>query len=395
MINLRKMFLSSLGQTSESPLCIEIERAEGIYMYGPNGKRYTDLIAGVSVSNVGHCHPHVVEAICKQASTYMHLMVYGEFIQSPQLLFAQKLQSLLPPSLSVVYPVNSGSEANEGALKLAKRYTGRTEIIAFKNAYHGGTHGALSVMGNEYFKQAFRPLLPDIRFLDFNKIEDLEKITNKTACVIIEPMQGEAGAVVPRNNFLSKLRDRCSEMGSLLIFDEVQTGFGRLGTYFGFQKYGVVPDIITFAKGMGGGMPMGAFVSSEKIMTTLTFNPVLGHITTFGGHPVSCAAALACMEVLDKEQLVPLVDNKAKIFRKELSDAPIEEIRGEGLLMAVELGSSNRFQKFMRLAYESGIASDGFLFCPTAFRIAPPLIISEQQIIETCFKLKKILKQVN
>lgn len=394
MSNLRQLFLRHLGQTSDAPSAIEIDRAEGIYLYGPDGKRYTDLIAGVSVSNVGHCHPRVVKAVSDQAARYMHLMVYGEYVQAPQAVYAKRLSELLPHSLSVSYLVNSGSEANEGALKLAKRYTGRTELIAFKQAYHGGTHGALSLMGDEYYRNAFRPLLPDVRHLAFNDPEQLSQITERTACVLVEPLQGEAGAIAPLGDFLHLLRRRCTETGALLIFDEIQTGFGRLGEWFALQRYGVVPDILTLAKGMGGGMPIGAFVSSPEIMRTLQFNPVLGHITTFGGHPVSCAAALATLDVLIDEQLIGSVGQKASLFRKELAGAALEGIRGEGLLMAVELGSADRLQRFIKKAFEHGIATDWFIYCNTAFRIAPPLIITEEQIQETCRELCKVLAAV-
>jgi acetylornithine/succinyldiaminopimelate/putrescine aminotransferase len=364
-------------------------------MYGPDGKRYIDLIAGVSVSNVGHCHPEVVRAVCEQTSRYMHLMVYGEFIQSPQALYAAKLVSLLPENLSNVYFVNSGSEANEGAVKLAKRYTGRQETIAFRRAYHGSTQGALSLMSDECFHNAFRPLLPDVRLIDFNRFDDLSQISERTACVIVEPMQGEAGAIAPDEGFLQALRQRCSQTGALLIFDEVQTGFGRLGTLFAFERYGVVPDILTSAKSMGGGMPLGAFIASKTIMNSLQTNPALGHITTFGGHPVSCAAGLAALEVVLSENLMSSVENKAALFRKHLNDADIEEIRGDGLLMAVELGTTERLMKFIRLAYESGVATDWFLYNSSSFRITPPLIIDDAQIEEVCDILKKVLKTVS
>jgi acetylornithine/succinyldiaminopimelate/putrescine aminotransferase len=380
-----------MGQTSDAPLCLEIARAEGIYMYAPDGKRYIDLIAGVSVSNVGHCHPKVVEAVREQAGKYMHLMVYGEFVQAPQALFADKLTRLLSPKLSSVYFVNSGSEANEGALKLAKRYTGRSEIVAFNKAYHGGTHGALSLMGDEYFRNAFRPLLPEVRRLDFNDFDQLKQITERTACVMIEPLQGEAGAVTAVPGFLNELRKRCNETGALLIFDEVQTGFGRLGSMFAFQKYGVIPDILTLAKGMGGGMPIGAFVASNEIMKTLQFNPVLGHITTFGGHPVSCAAALASLEVIESEQLIDGVKKKSALFRKLLQKTDIQAIRGEGLLLAVELDSPERLRRFIRKSCENGLVTDLFIFCDTAFRIAPPLIMTEEQIEESCDIIEKTI----
>ncbi|MDR1055496.1 MAG: aspartate aminotransferase family protein [Prevotellaceae bacterium] len=394
MQNLRQLFLNHLGQTSSSPMLIEIERAQGIYMYSPTGKRYVDLIAGVSVSNVGHCHPKVVAAVKEQAEKHMHLMVYGEYVQSPQVLYAQKLTALLPCSLSSVYFINSGSEANEGALKLAKRYTGRTEIIACKHCYHGGTHGVLSIFGNEYYRNSFRPLLPDVRHINFNSFDDLSLISNRTACVIVEPQQGEAGAIAPHNNYLQQLRKRCTEVGALLIFDEVQTGFGRLGYLFAFQKYNVIPDIFTIAKAMGGGMPIGAFVSSQEIMSKLTYNPVLGHITTFGGHPVSCAAALASLEVILDEKLIETVDTKAALFRKLLAPAKIDDIRGDGLLMAIELGSPERLQRFIKAAFEAGIATDWFIFCSSAFRIAPPLIITESEIEEVCSTLIKVINNV-
>ncbi|MDR2382442.1 MAG: aspartate aminotransferase family protein [Prevotellaceae bacterium] len=391
-MNLRHLFLTCQAQTSPAPFGIEIDRAEGVYMYGPDGKRYIDLVAGVSVSNVGHCHPDVVEAVNEQVSRYMHLMVYGEFIQSPQVLYAAKLVALLPENLSNVYFVNSGSEANEGALKLAKRFTGRQEIIGFRNAYHGGTHGVLSLTSDECFRHAFRPLLPDVRLLDFNNFDHLSQISERTACVIAEPMQGEAGAIVPETGFLQSLRQRCSQTGTLLVFDEVQTGFGRLGRLFAFEKYGVVPDILTVAKSMGGGMPLGAFISSKTIMDSLQTNPALGHITTFGGHPVSCAAGLAALDVILSENLISSVESKAGLFRKLLKDSDIEDIRGEGLLMAVELGKAERLSKFIRLAYENGIATDWFLFNNSSFRIAPPLIINDSQIEEACEILKTVLK---
>jgi acetylornithine/succinyldiaminopimelate/putrescine aminotransferase len=392
-MNLRHLFLTCQAQTSSAPFGIEIVRAEGVYMYGPEDKRYIDLIAGVSVSNTGHCHPDVVAAVREQVSKYMHLMVYGEYIQSPQALYAAKLVSLLPENLSNIYFVNSGSEANEGALKLAKRYTRRQEIIGFRNAYHGSTHGALSLTSDECYRNAFRPLLSDVRLLDFNNFGHLSQISERTACVIVEPVQGEAGAIVPEEGFLQSLRQRCSQTGTLLIFDEVQTGFGRLGKLFAFEKYDVVPDILTLAKSLGGGMPLGAFISSKTIMDSLQTNPALGHITTFGGHPVSCAAGLASLNVILSDELTSSVASKAALFRKLLDDADIEEIRGEGLLMAVELGKTERLMKFIRLAYENGIATDWFLYNSSSFRIAPPLIIDEAQINETCCILKKTLNE--
>lgn len=378
----REIFYRNLALPSTQPLGIEIERADGIWLYTPDGRRYADMVSGVSVSNVGHCHPKVVEAVTRQAQTYMHLMVYGEMIQAPQTQLARRLTSLLPSSLNSVYLVNSGSEAIEGAMKLAKRFTHRSEICSFKNAYHGGTQGALSILGSESLKYAFRPLLPGIRQLRFNCIDDLALIDEKVACVIVEPVQAEAGVILPENDFLLKLRERCSETGTLLVFDEVQTGFGRTGFMFACQKFNVVPDILCLAKAMGGGMPIGAFVASDEIMHSLTHNPVLGHITTFGGHPVSCAAALASLEVIVEEKLTETVETKAQIFVSKLKGHPrVKEIRQAGLLVAVDLHSERELdQAFTRLT-ENGLITDRFLFYPSAFRIAPPLTITEDECL--------------
>lgn len=384
MISQRQLFLQHVGQTSDFPLQLEIDRAEGIYMFDRDGKSYIDLISGVSVSNLGHLHPQVVQAVKEQSEKYMHLMVYGEYIQSPQVEYARLLSDFLPEELNSVYFVNSGSEAIEGALKLAKRYTGRSEIVAYKNAYHGSTHGALSVMGNEEFKNAFRPLLPQVKFIQFNKEEDLELITEKTACVLVETVQGEAGIRVPQDNYLQKLRKRCDEVGALLILDEIQTGFGRTGNLFGFQEFNVKPDIFTIAKGMGGGMPIGAFVSSNEIMSSFKTNPILGHITTFGGHPVSCAAALASLKVLTSQDIIADVKRKGELFRKKLNHPEIKEIRGIGLFMAVELRNFDQVKKVIDIAVEKGLVTDWFLFHDSAFRIAPPLIIANQEIEKAC-----------
>lgn len=384
MISQRQLFLQHVGQTSDFPLQLEIDRAEGIYMFDRNGKSYIDLISGVSVSNLGHLHPEVVKAVKEQSEKYMHLMVYGEYIQSPQVEYARLLSDYLPKTLSSVYFVNSGSEAIEGALKLAKRYTGRSEIVAFKNAYHGSTHGALSVMGNEEFKNAFRPLLPQVNFINFNKEEELELITEKTACVLVETVQGEAGIRIPQNNYLQKLRKRCDEVGALLILDEIQTGFGRTGNLFGFEEFNIEPDIFTIAKGMGGGMPVGAFVSSNEIMSSFKTNPILGHITTFGGHPVSCAAALASLKVLTSHNIIGDVKRKGELFRKNLNHPEIKEIRGIGLFMAVELRDYDQVKKVIDIAVEKGLVTDWFLFHDSAFRIAPPLIITDQEIKKAC-----------
>ena len=395
MISLRNLFLQHVAQTSESPIGIEVERAEGIFIYDYSGKGYLDLISGISVSSIGHGNPKVINAVKTQAERYLHLMVYGEYIQAPQVEYAKALTDRLPKSLSQVYFVNSGSEANEGALKLAKRYNGRTELVGFVKAYHGSTHGALSMMGDEEFKNAFRPLLPDTRHLPFNDIESLNQITTRTAAVLVEPIQGEAGAIVPSPDFLVALRNRCNETGALLIFDEVQTGFGRTGSLFAFQKLGVVPDIFTIAKGMGGGMPIGAFVSSMEIMQCLKSNPILGHITTFGGHPVSCAAALATLNVLIENSCIEEVESKELQFRQLLVHPFIKEIRGVGLLLAVELGDAALVQQLIKGCFSRGVIVDWFLFCDTAFRIAPPLIITKEQIAMACKAIIESLDEID
>ncbi len=378
----KELFLTHLGQTSQNPMAIEIERAEGVYMYGPNGERYMDLVSGVSVSNLGHHHKEITEAIKNQVDKYMHLMVYGEIIQEPQLKFAELLSKQLPESLNSVYLVNSGSEAIEGAMKLAKRLSGRSEIISCKNAYHGGTHGALSIMGSEKYKTAFRPLLPGTSLITYNDLEELQLITKKTACVIIEPVQGEGGIISPKDGYLKALRERCDETETLLIFDEIQTGFGRTGSLFAFMKYNVVPDIMCIAKAMGGGMPIGGFVTSTERMNSLTNNPELGHITTFGGHPVSSAAAYAHLKYLvDNPQIINQAEAKALMFKQRLENHPlVEEIRHDGLYMAVKLKTKNAIENILALAAEKGIISDLFLFEDSSFRISPPLIISEEEI---------------
>jgi len=389
MPSLKQLFYNHQGRTSNEPIGIEIVNSEGIYLYDKNGKEYIDLVSGVSVSNLGHKHPQIIKAIKDQLDKYSHLMVYGEFIQEPQVRFAELLANNIPDPLDTTYFVNSGSEAIEGALKLAKRYTGRSHILAFKNAYHGSTHGAMSVMGSEFFKTAYRPLLPDIEFLEFNNEADLERINSKTACVLVEPIQGEGGIISPKNNFLTKLRKACDKTGTLLIFDEIQTGFGRTGSLFAFQKYKVIPDIFTIAKAMGGGMPIGGFVSSKRIMDTLTFKPILGHITTFGGHPVSAAAALENLNILINDpNLIQQAENKAVLFKQELKAIPsIKEIRYDGLYMAIDLGKSFPIEKIMQEMYNQGIISDLFLFYEGAFRISPPLVISNDEIMEACKRI--------
>jgi acetylornithine/N-succinyldiaminopimelate aminotransferase len=393
MLTNRQLFLQYLGQTSASPLLIEISSAKGVYMYGPDGTEYLDLISGVSVSNTGHCHPKVVEAVREQAGNYMHLMVYGEIIQSPQVKYAERLADLLPASLHSCYFVNSGSEAVEGALKLAKRFTGRSRIIYFKNAYHGSTHGALSIQGNENFRNAFRPTLPDTWQININEPAGLSLIDRNTACVIIEPVQGEAGVIAAEEWFLKELRAGCSENGALLVFDEIQTGFGRTGSMFSFEKTGVIPDILLLAKSLGGGMPLGAFISSNEIMSSLITNPSLGHITTFGGHPVCCAAGLAALEVIINENLISKSIPLSALFREKLVHPLISKIRGEGLLLAVELADPAYVDFAVANAPRYGIIIDYFLFCSNAFRIAPPLIISEKEGSRACELLLRLLDE--
>ena len=395
---LRKQFLRHVAQTSPAPQLIEVARAEGVFFYTPEGKPYYDLVSGVSVNNVGHGNRAVVEAVQRQAADYMHIMVYGEMVERPQVEFARLLAESLPEPLDSVYFLNSGAEAVEGALKLAKRYTARTEMISMRRAYHGSTHGAMSMMGQpegEEWKCAFRPLLPDTKAIRFNNIEDLSLITERTACVLCEPVQGEAGVIPPADGYLQALRQRCTEGGALLIFDEIQTGMGRTGEMFAMQKYGVTPDIVCLAKALGGGMPLGAFISSQKIMSTLTHNPVLGHITTFGGHPVCCAAGLAAMRFLQDNKVVEDVERKGALYEELLKDHPaVKEIRRSGMLLAVELGESEKLYKIMDLFIEEGILSDWFLFCDTAFRISAPLVISDEEISDSVRIIRNCLDRL-
>ena len=384
MLTLRQLFLANNAQTTDFPLLLEFERAEGVYMFDAAGKPYLDLISGIGVSSLGHGNPYVINAIKDQLDKYMHLMVYGEYVQTPQVRFAEKLVSLLPGDLSSVYFVNSGAEAIEGALKLAKRYTGRSDIVACHNSYHGSTHGALSVMGNEAYKQAYRPLLPGVNFIRFNQMDDLKLITEKTACVVIETIQGEAGIRVPDITYMQALRKRCSLTGTLLILDEIQAAFGRTGKLFAFEHFNMQPDILVLAKALGGGMPIGAFIASNKIMSSLKENPILGHITTFGGHPVCCAAGLAALEVLIDEDLAEQVDAKSALFRELLIHPTIKEVRGKGLMLAVELESFELNKKIIDHCIANGIIVDWFLHCSNAMRIAPPLIISHNDIRKAC-----------
>ena len=384
MLNLRQLFLSHNAQTTDFPLSLEIVRAEGLYLYDKDDKSYLDLISGIGVSSIGHRHPKVVEAIKKQADEYLHLMVYGEYIQSPQTLLAAKLATLLPNNLSSVYLVNSGSEAIEGAMKLAKRYTGKTHIIACKDSYHGSTQGALSIMGNESYKQAYRPLLPDIEFIEFGNIKDLEKITPATAAIFLETIQGEAGIRLASNEFWQSIRQKCNETGTLLVLDEIQCGIGRSGKFSAFDHYGIVPDILILAKALGGGMPIGAFISSPKIMNSLKENPILGHITTFGGHPLNCAAALATLGVMESENLIESVTEKGKLFQELLVHPEIISFRGEGLMLAIQLKDFEFNKKVIDRCIENGVIVDWFLHCSDSMRIAPPLTISEIEIRKAC-----------
>lgn len=395
---LRKQFLAHVAQTSPSPMLVEVARAEGVFFYTPEGKRYYDLVAGVSVSNVGHANGAVVRAVQEQAARYMHVMVYGELVETPQVAYAARIAELLPGELESVYFVNSGAEAVEGALKLAKRFTRRTEMISMRRAYHGSTHGAMSMMGTpegEAWKGAFRPLLPDVRAIEFNDVEALSAITERTACVLVEPVQGEAGVRLPQPGYLEALRRRCDQTGTLLIFDEIQTGMGRTGAMFASLKYGVTPDIVCLAKAFGGGMPLGAFVARHEVMDTLQHDPVLGHITTFGGHPVCCAAGLAALTYLQENRLVEQVEQKGALFEALLSDHPtVREIRRAGLLLAVELGRSEPLYQIMELFKEAGILSDWFLYCDTAFRISPPLTISEDEIRDSARIIRECLDKL-
>jgi acetylornithine/succinyldiaminopimelate/putrescine aminotransferase len=392
MISPRQLFLRHQAQTTDFPLMLEIERAEGVYMYGPQGQQYLDLISGIGVSNVGHRHPAVVQAIEEQLGRYLHLMVYGEVIQSPQVQLAVALRDTLPPNLDCTYFVSSGSEAVEGAIKLAKRVTGRTELISAHQAYHGSTHGSLSLNGSERFKQAFRPLLPGIRHLRYNHPDDLRLITSRTAAVVLETVQGEAGVRAPENHYLTQVRERCDRTGALLILDEIQTGFGRTGTFWAFEQFGVVPDILVCAKGMGGGMPIGAFISSSEIMSALKHDPILGHITTFGGHPVSCAASLATLRTVREGNLLAEVARKAELFRELLAHPQIREIRSCGLLMAAEFASFDRLKTVIDRAISLGVLTDWFLFCDNSMRIAPPLTITEEEIRHACRLIRQAME---
>lgn len=393
-ITQRQLFLKHVAQTSDTPLLgldLNIVKAKGITLTDVHGKEYVDLISGISVSNVGHCHPEVVDAIQKQSEKYMHLMVYGEFNQTPQVSYAKLLCSVLPPSLNSVYFTTSGSESIEGAMKLAKRATGRAEIISFNNSYHGSTQGALSLMGDEQFKNAFRPLLPGTKQLEFNNASQLDQITTSTAAVVIEPIQGEAGVRVGDKSFVEALKKKCEETGALLILDEIQTGFGRTGTLFAFERYGIVPDVLCIAKGMGGGLPIGAFVASKELMSTLSQNPILGHINTFGGNAVCVAAAEATLKIILRDKLHARAKEIETVIRKNLVHPKIKELRIIGALGAIEFGSEEQSMKVCKFLIENGVITDWFLFCPTALRIAPPLIITNEELESSCIRIVRNL----
>jgi acetylornithine/succinyldiaminopimelate/putrescine aminotransferase len=383
-MNQKQIFLAHQAQTTHFPLMMEMAKAEGNYIYDTDGKKYLDLISGISVSHLGHGNPAVKEAIKNQVDDYMHLMVYGEFIQSPQIKLSQKLSLLLPNNLDCIYLVNSGAEATDGALKLAKRITKKSKIIANKNSYHGSTHAALSLNSDEYYKQAFRPLLPDIHFIEFNNLNDIEQIDDQTACVITEVVQGEAGYLPATLDFLKALRKRCDETCTLLIFDEIQSGMGKTGSMFAFEQYGVIPDILLLGKALGAGMPIGAFVSSKAMMNTLADEPILGHITTFGGHPVIAAAALAGINELERMNLMSSIPEKENLFRRNLIHPAIEKITGKGLMLAVQLDSFENNLKVIQHCMESGLITDWFLFANNKIRIAPPLTITNEEILLAC-----------
>ncbi len=383
-MNQRELFLRHVAQTSPAPIALEIVKAEGSLMWDKDGREYLDLIAGISVCNVGHRHPKVIRAIRKQADQYLHLLVYGEMIESPQVQYAKLLTDHLPASLNSVYFTNSGTEATEGAMKLAKRFTGRTEMIAFTQSYHGSTQGALSVMGNEYWRNSFRPLIPGVWHEEYNSDAAIAAINRNTACVIMETVQAERGVIEPDAGWLGRLRTKCNDTGTLLIMDEIQTGFGRTGSTWGFEKYGVIPDIILLGKALGGGLPLGAFIADKQLMDALTVAPVLGHITTFGGHPLSCAAGLAAFKVLIKDKLAGKVQKKQALFEELLGDLPGCRLRSAGLLMALQFDSFETNKTVIDKCLAEGLLTDWFLFAPECMRIAPPLTITSKEIRKAC-----------
>jgi acetylornithine/succinyldiaminopimelate/putrescine aminotransferase len=393
-MNNRQLFLRHVAQLSDAPLALEITKASGMYMWDTAGRKIMDLIAGISVCNVGHSHPAVVNAIREQAEQYMHLLVYGELIQTPQVAFATLLTQHLPASLNCVYFTNSGAEAVEGAMKLAKRYTGRTEIIAFEKSYHGSTQGAMSIMGDETWRNAYRPLLPDIQHLTYNSPEAIDQITHRTACIILETVQAEAGVQVPEKAWLQAIREKCTATGTLMVLDEIQCGLGRNGSLWAFEQAEVIPDVLLLGKALGGGMPMGAFIADKEIMWSLTNRPVLGHMTTFGGHPVICAAGMAGFKVLLEDNLVNAVHAKGQLFHQYLQHPAIKDIRSLGLMMAVEFESFVLNKKVIDRCIEKGLLTDWFLFAPECLRIAPPLIITEEEIKQACNIILEALQEV-
>ena len=383
-MNNRQIFFNHLGQTSDSPLALEIIKADGCWLYDVDGKKYLDLIGGISVCNVGHGNKKVIGAINKQMNDYLHVMVNGELVLSPQTRYAKLLADNLPASLNSIFFTTSGTEATEGAMKLAKRYTGRMQIAAFNNSYHGSTQGSLSIMGSEYWRNAFRPLLPGISHLTYNSYESLEEISEATACIIAETIQAEAGVIIPEKAWLHALRKKCDETGALLILDEIQCGFGRNGTLWAFEQFEIIPDVLLLGKALGGGMPLGAFIADKKIMNCLTNNPVLGHINTFGGHPVCCAAGHAALQVLLEEKLIESVFEKEKLFINHLHSSKIRSIKSKGLMLALEFKSFEENRKIIDTLITKGIFTDWFLFAPECLRIVPPLTISKEEIIYAC-----------
>ena len=380
----RELFLRHIGQTSAAPLALEIIKADCATLYDAAGKEYIDLIGGISVANIGHRHPKVIEAIQKQLDAYLHIMVYGEFVEAPQVQYAKLLTEYLPSALNAVYFTNSGAEAVEGAMKLAKRVTNRTQIIAFNHSYHGSTQGALSIIGDEYWRNAFRPLLPDVLHLEYNSFASINEITAQTACVITETVQAEAGILAPTKEWMQALRKKCTETGTLLILDEIQAGFGRTGKLWGFEHFDIVPDVLLLGKALGGGMPLGAFIADKKLMDAFTDNPVLGHITTFGGHPVCCAAGMAGMKALLEEGWIGTVKGKEELFTSLLVHPKIKAVRSFGLWMAVEFDSFETNKQIIDKCIAAGVLTDWFLFASDCLRISPPLIISEEQIEKAC-----------
>lgn len=393
-MNQRQLFLQHVGQTSEAPLALNMVKASGSKLWDVDGKEYIDWIAGVSVCNVGHCHPKVVKAVQEQCEQYMHIMIYGELVENPQVAYAHYLSKHLPSSLNAVFYTTGGSEATEGAMKLAKRYTCRTQIVSFMKSYHGSTQGALSVMGSSYFQQAYRPLLPDILQLEYNNLEDLEQISERTACVIAETIQAESGVNPPTQEWITALRRRCTEVGALLVLDEIQCGFGRNGSLWAFEQFDIVPDVLLLGKALGGGMPLGAFVADKNIMNALTHNPVLGHINTFGGHPVSCAAGLAAMKVLIEDDLIAQVKAKEALFLSLLTHPRIKKVNARGLMMAVWFNSYDECKLIIDTLLTKGVFTDWFLFASEALRIVPPLNISEEEIRLSCAMLNEVLDEL-